>query len=109
MDNLDVQTLEGFRKVFLCFSRTVHGVDLISAPELLSVLRALGVVTATEGDACDLISLVDTVGRAALDFDQFVTVMCSVDLKDGDAGAELQVSFWFLMLCLKDLLDSSIF
>jgi len=85
-------TIAGFRKSFLCFSRTVHGEDVIGAPELLSVLRALGVLTATEGDACDLISLVDTSGRSALDFEQFVTVMCYVDLRDGDAGAELQVT-----------------
>lgn len=91
MEHLDEGTLGGFRKVFMCFSRTVHGEDLVGAPEMLSVLRALGVSTATEGDAVDLISLVDTAGRAALDFEQFVTVMCSVDLRDGDAGAELQV------------------
>ena len=92
MEHLDSVTLAGFRKAFLCFSRSVHGEDLVGAPEMLSVLRALGVTTATEGDAVDLISLVDTSGRAALDFAQFVTVMCSVDLRDGDVGAELQVS-----------------
>ena len=94
MEHLDQATISGFKKAFLSFSRTSHGENLIGAPELLSVLRALGVFTATEGDACDLISLVDTTGNSSLNFEQFVTVMCSVDMKDGDAEAELQVSIF---------------
>jgi Ca2+-binding EF-hand superfamily protein len=93
MELLKPETLSSLGLVFKSFASTLHGEDVIGPADLLAVLRSLGVSTATEGEAHDLISLVDTAGRGALSFEQFCTLLVTADLRDGDTEAECQEAF----------------